>query len=173
MKLLNLFFVCFLVLWGTTALADPPACPAEQGVCFEDWTGEMWMFGDDPVTGAYVEGTFDADFNDFVRQNPDGTLFMHMITQELTSGFYCPPESMIPDECWPLDLELPTHGSVTGLITVDPPWFYLSCPYRVQASGYVTDPMGDCYKMMVAGVNVPSPEGGCKMVKFEITVKPQ
>ena len=172
MKLLNLFLIGLALLWGTTVFADPPACPAEHGVCFEDLMGELWMAGQDPVTGAYIEGTFDADFNDFVRQNPNGTLYMHMITQELTGGFFCPPGSMSQDECWPLDLSLPSHGSVTGLITVDPPWFFGSCPYRVQATGYVTDPMGEPYKVMVLLVSVPSPDGGCRFVKYEVTAKP-
>ena len=170
MKLLNLFFVFLVLLWGTTVLADPPACPPEQGVCFEDLMGEMWMAGQDPLTGAYIEGTFDADFNDFVRMNPKGTLYMHMITQELTSGFYCPPPGS--NECWPLDLSLPSHGSVTGLITLDPPMFFGSCPYRVQATAYVTDPMGDIYKVLVLLVSVPSPEDDCQLVKYEVTAKP-
>lgn len=79
---------------------------------------------------------------------------------------------MIPDECWPLDLSLPSGGSVTGLITVDPPWFYGSCPYIVHARAYVTDPMGNLYKVMVSLVSIPSPEGGCKFVKYEVKVKP-
>ena len=172
MKLLNLFFVCLAFLWGTTALANPPACPVDQGVCFEPITGEVWFFGADPVTGAYLEASFEADHNDFDRLNKDGTIFTHMVATEITSGFYCPPGSIIPDECWPLDPSLPSGGSVTGVIIVDPPWFYFACPYRALGRAYVTDPMGNLYRFTALLVSVPSPDGGCEFAKYELSVKP-
>lgn len=172
MKLLNIFIVCLVLLWGTTVLADPPACPPEQGVCFEAMMGEVFIFGEDPVSGAYVEGTFEADHNDFDRFNKDGTIYTHMIVNEITSGLYCPPGSMYPNECWPVDLSLPSGGSVTGIVVFDPPWFYYSCPYRARATAYVTDPMGDLYKVTVSLIMVPSPDGGCDIVKYEVKLKP-
>ena len=171
MKLLNLFFVCSLVFWGTTALADPPACPVEQGVCFEPITGVVWFFGED-LSGAYLEAAFEADHNDFDRLNNDGTIFTHMVAKEIIGGFYCPPGSLIPDECWPIEPSMPSGGSVTGIIIVDPPWFYFACPYRALGHAYVRDLMGNLYKSKTLLVSAPSPEGGCDFVKFEIRVKP-
>jgi hypothetical protein len=76
MKLSNLFFACLLLLSWTTVLADPPASPVEQGVCFEP-TGAVWIYGLDPVTGAYFEGVFEANHNDFYRFNKEGTGYAH------------------------------------------------------------------------------------------------
>jgi len=173
MKLLNLFFVCLVLFWGTTVLADPPACPVDQGVCFEPLTGELLIQGQDPVSGAYAQGTFDADQNDFNRYNKDGTIYTHLVFNEITDGFYCPPGSLIPDECWPVDLSLPSGGSATGVPPiVDPPLYQFFCPYRVYAYAYVTDPMGDLYKFKALLVSVPSPDGECRLVKFSVKVKP-
>ena len=172
MRLINLFFVCLVLLWGSTVLADPPTCPAEQGVCFEPITGVVWFFGEDP-SGAYFEAAFEADHNDFDRLNKDGTIFTHMVATEIISGFYCPPGSIIPDECWLIDPSLPSGGSVTGIIIIDPPWFYFACPYRALGRAYVRDPMGNLYRLKTLLVSVPSPDDGCRMVKFEITAKPK
>ena len=95
-----------------------------------------------------------------------------MIVNEITSGLYCPPGSMYPNECWPVDLSLPSGGSVTGIVVFDPPWFYYSCPYRARATAYVTNPMGDLYKITVSLIMVPSPDGGCDFVKYEVKLKP-
>jgi hypothetical protein len=175
--LLNLSFVCLVLLWGPTVLADPPnwvefpyECTAEHGVCFQAFIGEeIWVYGADPVSGAYAEATFIADSNDFVRQNPDGTYFCNWAVRELTSGFYCPPGSSIPDECLPIDLSYPSHFSQVGLITIlpDPPgfWFSPSCPLAGNAIFYVTDSMGDLHKVSFSGVFVKSPEGDCKPIR--------
>lgn len=180
MKLLNLFFVCLVLLWGTTVLADPPSwdefpneCTAEHGVCFQGFVGEeIFMTASDPVSGAYAEGTIQADANDFARQNPDGTYFVHWTAREFTSGFYCPPES----ECLPIDLSLPSHVTQAGAITIlplDPPdfWFFPSCPLAASASFYVTDAMGDLHKVIFSAIFVKSPEGDCKTIRWQVSDK--
>lgn len=183
MKFLNLFLVWFVFLWGTTALADPSPwdefpdeCTAEHGVCFQMITEEIWVFGDDPMTGAHVEGTFQGDANDFARQNPNGTYFSHWIAREFTSGVYCPPGWSDLEDCLPIDLSLPSHLTVVGSITILPDpsgfWFSPMCPFTAQASFYVTDAMGDLYKVMGSIITVKSPEGECRFVKYEIKVKP-
>jgi hypothetical protein len=99
---------------------------------------------------------------------------MHIFADELTGGLYCPPGSMIPDECWPLEPSMPSGGSVTRIPALyEPPGFYLRCPLRGQGHGYVTDPMKNLYRFKTLLVSIPSPDGSCKPVKFEVRLKPR
>jgi hypothetical protein len=185
MKLLNLFFVCLVLLWGTTVLADPPAwddfpmpCAAEHGACFVDLSGgEISFFLFDPVTGDEVSGTLNTDFNDFFRENPDGSHFMHMVDQDISGGIYCPGGVAIPDGCWEMDASYPGLISAKGRVILipDPEGFVFDafCTYSAHAIGVATNPeSGEPFRIRVKLHVVPDPETICRVHKLEIKVTP-
>ena len=180
MKLLNLFFVCLILFWGATALADPPPwneypldCTAEHGVCFEEFEDAFYVYGTDMTTGDQIIVLFEPDTNDYMRQNPDGSTFLHLVFQEITDAIYCPLGVEIPAGCWPLDISYPASGTMTGFVGLLPDGdFFASCPYSGQGRGVVTSPSGEQFRMNFAGVLVSSPDDNCRIVRMEINAKP-
>ena len=176
--LLNLFFVCFVLLWGTTALADPPSwdefpmpCAAEHGVCFIDGAGGFINVAlVDLETGELVVGSIFGDFNDFFRENPDGTQFIHLINQDI-EALYC-PDGVPGPSCLPVSGRM----SGTGFLEVGPVEgcpecfvYQVTCPLSASSTLW-----GDSLRINTIFVTVRSktppwwPVEGCKPVKAEI-----
>ena len=58
----------------------PAACMAEHGVCFHEFS-TLRLFAADISTGDLAVAYIDAAMNDFMRQNPDGSNFIHIVDQ--------------------------------------------------------------------------------------------
>ena len=145
----------------------PAECVAEHGVCFHQFERLTLRAAD--FDGEVVFGQFDTNINDFMRQNPDGTNFMHFVTQTDNETFYCPAGA---GDCWP-SVE-PARVSLSGLVVLDPDSgaFAPACPYSAQASSVHISPGGDLFEARTVINLVNDPEGGCRVVDLDIRIRP-
>jgi hypothetical protein len=171
---LVLVFSTLVLALVSPAMADgapawpeyPAACVAEHGVCFHEFQTLM-LFAADASTGDLAVGYIDAAMNDFMRQNPDGSNFIHVVDQEM-SGEYCP----VGEACWPF-VE-PGRISYSGFVNLDPAsgGFAPACPASAMAHATVESPSGGLFTMDFFGVWIPTPQGGCQIHKLEIRLRP-
>jgi hypothetical protein len=182
MKLLNLFFVFLVLLWGTSVFADPPPwdefpmpCAAEHGTCFvpfdEGWIDFAFA---DLGSGELIVGTIFGDFNDFFRENPDGRQFLLLIDKE-TDALYC-PDGVVGPSCLPVSGRVSGSGFLeVGPLEGCPDCFVYqpTCPFSASVSLW-----GDSLRIKASLVTVKSknppwfPVEGCKPVRVEINTFP-
>jgi len=172
----GLLAVGSVVLAPRAALADQPQClpgpmpgtlaPDGPGACFAEPTRRTVVIGA-PDLGLL--GLFDVHGeNDFLRLNPDGTIFLHN-SDDLVALAYCPREVIIAGLCFPGSPSVFFGGgrvSTDGLLTQ---LGGASCPFVARARGEVTRvATNETLVVDLVLHRVPNSVGGCDLQRFRL-----
>jgi len=149
--------------------------PPNPGTCFLNTDAGAFfnLFG---ASGDFLFVDTPGDNNDVLRYGPepDRPLFTHQTSNQARFA-YCPPD-VVGRDCLIFIFPGPGAWIGTGRISVNGALdrgLNFTCPTTITGRGTVTDPQtGDPYRVRTHIVTVKSPDGGCREIANEISIRP-